>query len=304
MLRRMMPSLTIDCPAKINLALSVGPRDERGYHPLASWMAAMRFSDRLTLHRRSDGDSRHAIRFADDAPVVREVDWPLEKDLAVRAHRLVEAQVGRPLPIDAQLVKRIPTGAGLGGGSSDAAAMLAGLDRLFTLNLSPATLAQMAGQLGCDVAFLLAALHGQPSALAMGLGEQLEPAPLPHPLHVVLVLPDFACPTGPVYAAFDRLSADRARVDERRVRALTQRQPLAAEELFNDLAAAAEAVQPRLGEALRRLRAALSQPIHVTGSGSAMFVIARSADAADALARRVTQEAGLAAVATRSMGGG
>ncbi|MFP4145057.1 MAG: 4-(cytidine 5'-diphospho)-2-C-methyl-D-erythritol kinase [Phycisphaeraceae bacterium] len=289
-------SLLLTCPAKVNLALSVGPPREDGYHPIASWMVAVDFADRLRL--TPSNESRYETRFAEDAPAPQEIDWPLEQDLAFRAHRLLEEHVGRTLPTSAELEKHIPAGAGLGGGSSDAAGMLVGLRRLWELDVTAADLVRLAGELGSDVVFLVAAMLGQSSALVTGTGELIEPIPPAGPLELVLIFPPFGCPTAEVYRAFDEQADTIAPADEVRVRQLLQTRPLPADALFNDLARPAEAVQPRLAEARRRVAEAIDRPVHVTGSGAAMFVL--TADA-EALAEQVRASAGLPAVAAKTL---
>ena len=333
-------AIELACPAKVNLALSVGPpRPSDGMHPIASWMVALRFGDTLRLARAAD--TTFDIRFADDAPVPQPVDWPLEKDLAVRAHALVQQHVGRELPVAAALVKRIPTGAGLGGGSSDAAAVIVGLDRLFRLHLSRAAQLGLAARLGSDVPFFVGVHRGDPSAIVHGVGEHLEPAPLARTLHLVLALPGpaLACPTGPVYRAFDELVAgeDRtSKIEERNgqprpptpdprpptpdprpltpdpqpdppaflgqlpgVRALAARAAASVEAgsppelpgMFNDLTEPAFRVQPPLRDLRRRLAAVWlrgESAVHVSGSGSTLFTLARDPAAAAALAAAAT----------------
>ncbi len=170
------------CPAKLNLTLAVGLPDHspqgRGRHAVVSHMAAINFFDTLDLQPlASKKTSRWHIAFADDAPLPQPVDWPLEKDLAFRAHAAVEQHLGQPFPLDVQLTKRIPAGAGLGGGSADAAGMLFSLGELLGDHLDPNTQLHIARALGTDVAFALLALQGSPTALATGLGDQLQPTP-------------------------------------------------------------------------------------------------------------------------------
>ncbi len=275
--------LLIRCPAKVNLSLSVGaPDPQRGLHPIASWMVALRFADELTLERAAA--STFDIRFVDGR---HQVDWPLEKDLAFRAHGVIEAHVGRSLPIALRLAKHIPPGAGLGGGSSDAAGVLVGLNQLYNLGLSRDTLIALGLQLGSDIGFLVAALSGEPSMVVTGFGDRFDPLPLDRALHLALIFPGFGSPTGPVYAAFDRLRPD-ARVAEK----------LTPDEPFNDLAAAACDVTPRLGEIQQQLSASLAAPVHITGSGSTLFVIA---DDAQRIAEHVKVEHQLDTVATRTL---
>lgn len=278
--------LVIQCPAKVNLSLSVGaPDPQRGLHPIASWMVALRFADELTLERADAGT--FDIQFVEGR---HQVDWPLENDLAYRAHGAIESHVGRPLPIALRLAKHIPPGAGLGGGSSDAAGVLVGVNQLFNLELDRDVLIALGLRLGSDVGFLVAALWGEPSMLVRGFGDRFEPLPLDQTLHLALIFPGFGSPTGPVYAAFDRLHPD-ARVNVRALRG----------EPFNDLAAAACHVTPRLGQIQAALRQTLRMPVHITGSGSTLFVIADDDAHAKRIARQVETEHGLRSVATQTI---
>ena len=287
------------CPAKINLALSIGATAPvcDGLHPIASWMAALGFADRLTLSKSTDGASRFHISFL-DPPTDVQVDWPLEEDLAYRAHALLSERAGQPLPVDLTLEKRIPPGSGLAGGSSNAACALVGLDRLFDLRLGGPVLIDLADQLGSDVAFLVGAALGRSSAVVTEFGRTLEAVPMEHRLHVVLVFAPFGCPTGEVYRAFDESGGRSGKVDVARVRDLARARPIAPDTLFNDLADAACRVRPDLITILARLRATLDLPVHITGSGSALFILTAGPDDAGAVARKVTARTGLPAVPT------
>lgn len=302
----MAHTLSLHAPAKVNLALSVGSPLPGGMHPIASWMVALTFSDALTLARHDDDTSTFDLAFADDAPAppATGVNWPLEKDLVFRAHQRLEAHAQRKLPVRVTLRKRIPTGAGLGGGSSDAAAALVGLDRLLDLKLDRTTLIALGSKLGSDVGFLVGAMLGEPSALVAGLGERVEPAPRRQPIHLVLIFPGVDCPTGPVYQAFDQLHAgERREADAERVRHLVSLEPLPPDAPFNDLADAAMRVRPQLATWRDQLTRELNRPVHVTGSGSTLFVIATDEADAQRLAQRATMTSGLPALATRSMWG-
>jgi len=278
------PTTVLHCPAKINLALSVGSPDGSGYHPIASWMVAVGLHDELHVQPRTpNAPSIYHIDWAADAPQPGAIDWSLRDDLAVRAHRLVEQHVGRSLPIRMRLIKRIPAGAGLAGGSSDAAGMLRALDAAFDLRLDPAVQRDLAMQLGSDPAFFL----GPGSALVTGRGEHLEPLEPKNPIHLVLILPPLHCPTGAVYRAFDEATAgDRTPrpVDVPRVRSLAASDPLPAAALFNDLAEPAMAVTPDLRPLGEQLAAAADRPIHITGSGAGLFALADDAAHATRLA--------------------
>jgi len=296
--------LTLTCPAKVNLALSVASPLASGMHPIVSWMVALNFGDILTLHRMPDDipASSFSMAYASDAPRRQAIDWPLEKDLAYRAHALLESKLQKKLPIQAQLIKWIPTGAGLGGGSSNAAAMLVGLNRLYKLDLSTETLCQWSTELGSDIAFLIGALMGEPSAIIAGTGEQFIPARRETPIHLTLIFPPASCPTGPVYKAFDQLLEGKEKpVEFERVRAQAASRQIQAGDPFNDLAKPACVVAPVLSEAKKTCESLLKQPVHITGSGAAMFTLARNADHARDMAITLTRDAHLPTLATHTL---
>lgn len=305
--------LTFNCPAKINLALSVAPPDAKGMHPIASWMVALAFGDTLTLqhvdaHKQLNQASTFNIFYASDAPVPGVIDWPLEKDLAYRAHQLLQQHAQRPLPLVATLKKRIPTGAGLGGGSSDAAAMLAGVNQLFKLGLDPQKLCELSQSLGSDVTYLTAAVLGKTSALVTGLGEVITPCPMDNLLHVVLIFPGVTCPTGPVYKAFDKALKQHTgtcsfAAELTKVKSLMGRMSAAqlCERLFNDLASPACDVQPILRELQKQATKHVGRPVHVTGSGATLFTLADSQNHAEKLAAQLTTSLNLPVLATHTI---
>lgn len=288
--------------AKVNLALSLGapvdaPESRRGWHPIATWTAAIELWDEVTAERLPPGaSSRCDVSWAPDAPRPTPIDWPVERDLAARAHRLLEREAGRALPASIRVRKRIPVGAGLGGGSSDAAAALRALDALFGLGVGTARLARLGAELGSDVAFFLdeAAEDGGAAALradtpprpaiVAGFGERVDRLPTVQGTAVVLAVPAFSCPTREVYRAFDELGAARLREPE--VRRMGESARPLEEALFNDLAPAAERMRPGLGAFRAAVAAAAGRAAHVTGSGSAVFVPAPDDEAA-AMARAV-----------------
>jgi 4-diphosphocytidyl-2-C-methyl-D-erythritol kinase len=288
----------------VGAPITSGP--DAGYHPIASWMVAVNFTDELTLSDLEPDQPTTLSRvFAPEAPVPSPIDWPAEKDLAFRAHALLEQHVGRRLPVAITVTKRIPVGAGLGGGSGNAAGVLVGLDDFFRLNLPEQTLVDLGAKLGADVAFLVDAMRGRPSAVATGRGEKLAPAPARDLIPIVLIFPPFGCPTRDVYRAFDEAVAKLPAppgVDMPRVQAMLTQSPLPQSAPFNDLAEPACIVRPQLAELRTQLTDVLKIPVHITGSGSTMFVIAPTASTAKALARKITSKSGLPAIATRTLG--
>lgn len=313
-------TLTLRAHAKINLALAVGAAcPPRGYHPICSWFAPIDLHDTLTLSRLGPGEgSRYVVEWAPGAARPSAIDWPTEKDLAVRAHALLGAESG-PLPLEMRLSKRIPAGGGLGGGSSDAAAALIGINRLFGLGLSPARLRELSVSLGSDVAFFIDDEVGaEPArdgggvvrpALVSGFGQTLRRVGRVAG-DVLLIFPPFGCATGAVYRAFDEApSAGEGGLDAPRVEALVAASLAAgridAGALFNDLLAPARRAEPPLGELMDRLDTlarARGGRVHMTGSGSTLFALLAEGGAGDALAaelQAVGSECGCAAVRTK-----
>jgi len=288
--------LRLAAPAKLNLTLHVGPIRGDGFHPVRSIVAKVTLYDDVLLRPRFDGRIALRCTGADCGPA--------EGNLAVRAARLLaEATGAEPGAADIELSKSIPPGAGLGGGSSDAAAVLEGLAELWDIALPPERLAELAGRLGSDVPLFL----GPPAASVSGRGERVEAARV-HPFTAVVHLPPIVCPTAEVYAAFDRLWQNReggvrhgppgahAGVEkgDRHLRCASEPVPFFGEppstwrgELRNDLAAAAFVVS----DELRRTHAALAEaaglPVSVTGSGSGLFILCDDAEEARAVLGRL-----------------
>ncbi|MBK9188617.1 MAG: hypothetical protein IPM33_06620 [Phycisphaerales bacterium] len=263
-----------DAFAKVNLALDVGPPLASGLHPIASWMAPIDLRDTIEIERLADDTpARLEVSWAHDAPRPSPIDWPHDKDLSMRALRALERVLGRALPAAIRVRKRIPVGGGLGGGSSDAAATLLALRELFALPIDDDTLRSHAMTLGSDVAYFIDDAPPRP-AIVEGLGERVtRVARVPGLL--TLVIPSFGCPTGAVYKAFDALPAGTTGTPSgERVRGVHDHAlhaGLVHALLYNALAPAACAVEPRLGQLLNAL-ARIGTP-HVTGSGSCLFLV-------------------------------
>ena len=206
----------------------------------------------------SPGGAAFSLEIVDEAGSGLAVEAG-ESNLVTRALRLLEGELG-PLPGKAVLTKRIPAGGGLGGGSSDAAALLRGLGG----SLGSERLQALAARLGADVAFLV---RGG-TARGTGRGEQLEALPAPPPLPVILAFPDFGCPTGPVYGQWDRERYRPAAGSSVRVVAALRQGSGLTEALGNDLEPAACALFPALHETFAGLREAGCEPVLLAGSGS------------------------------------
>ncbi|MFK7961567.1 MAG: 4-(cytidine 5'-diphospho)-2-C-methyl-D-erythritol kinase [Phycisphaerales bacterium] len=295
----MPDTIHLDAPAKVNLALAVGPPRPDGLHPIASWMATVDLCDELLLTRlEEDRLSRYAILWHDDALRRTDIDWSITSDLAVRAHLAVEQTIGRRLPVQLRLDKRIPVGGGLGGGSADAAAMIVGLERLFGLSLDAADRHRIAHELGSDVPFLL----DGGSAFVGAVGEVIEPHADTPSIPMVLAFPETTCPTGPVYAEFDTQSPGPLREDAVR-RLFTPGSAPAPDALFNDLAPPAMRRHPELMDVAATFAGLAERPAHLSGSGSTLFVVCDDPMHAEYLARATVEQLGLPAVAAITRGG-
>lgn len=188
-------------PAKINLFLDVIRKREDGYHDLGTVFQTVDVGDTLEFSSRDDGE----IHLDYSNPQ----EYPVESDLVYKAAVALRSHVGKlDLGADIFLDKVMPLGAGLGGGSADAAAALRALNRLWELRLSPAELERVGAKLGADVPFLV---RGG-TAFAEGIGERLsfmEPLDLPAGKVLVIATPHDAVPTKDAYAGVPKSGPDR-----------------------------------------------------------------------------------------------
>src|SRR5262252_5310621 len=161
-----MRTLTVPAPAKLNLFLHVTGRRADGYHMLETLFVALDFGDTITLALRDDGAITRSGK---------EFGVAVQQDLSVRAASVLQRASGCTSGVDVTVVKRIPLGGGLGGGSSDAASVLLALNRLWDLGMSRARLMEIGLALGADVPFFV---FGSP-AFGSGVGEVLNAVTLP-----------------------------------------------------------------------------------------------------------------------------
>jgi len=250
--------IMLHAPAKINLNLLVGPLGSDGFHPIDSFVVKITLYDALELRARSDGRILLDCGHTDCGPP--------EKNLVTRAAKLLAAERD-VCGVDIKLRKVIPASAGLGGGSSDAAAALCGLNELWGLGCDNAALCSIAARLGSDVPLFL----GPAASRMTGRGECLAPLEVSD-FAAVVVLGGYVCSTAEVYGAYDRLGASAS--GQLDASLLAAGPPsMWRDMLHNDLAQAAMDVCPQLAGLRDRIRAEVDVPVHVTGSGSAMFML-------------------------------
>jgi 4-diphosphocytidyl-2-C-methyl-D-erythritol kinase len=177
--------MQVSAPAKINLSFHISGRRADGFHEIETLMAPISLADRLTIEARPRGET--GIEFSCDDPSV-----PAGEDnLVVRAARLFQDATKVAAGLKIILEKKIPHGAGLGGGSSDAASTLLGLNELFATGLEENKLIELGAQLGSDVPFFIV----RSPAICRGRGEIVAPTELPGRFQLLLVKPDFGVPT-------------------------------------------------------------------------------------------------------------
>ncbi len=247
-------------PAKLNLFLHVVGKRPDGYHLLQSVFVLVDWADTLHIERRADGRlQRHDVLGGRHAPSL-----PAE-DLCLRAARLLQAETGCALGADIHLEKRLPAGAGMGGGSSDAATTLLALNRLWNCGLPLSRLLVLGLKLGADVPFFL----GGGPAFVEGIGEVLHP----------LTLPDqrFAVLKGPAGLATKDIFSSPLLARSENLAIVTGFPALGgtAERLVqgfgrNDLQPAAEAISSDVRDALALLSKSFGNA-RMTGSGAAVF---------------------------------
>ena len=274
-----MNSITLPAHAKVNLHLSVLGKRPDGYHELVTLFERIDLADEVQVERASGA----GIELVCNEPGV-----PSDvANLAVRAALQYREASGWPGGLRIRLEKRIPVGGGLGGGSSDAAAVLLALQRLSGGALPQEHLMECARGLGADVAFFAADV---PWALGRDRGDRIEPLPLKVSLWHLLVTPDFPIPTKEVYRAFkltgpppDATLLLRAleRGQIHRIRPL----------LFNALEPAVEVLYP----AIRRVKSDLEEITglpkpRVSGSGSSVFAVCESKEGAESAAEKIRRQ--------------
>jgi 4-diphosphocytidyl-2-C-methyl-D-erythritol kinase len=281
--------LVLRTSAKVNLALEVLGKRGDGYHEIATVLQAVDLFDRLTMEMADSLSLR-----TDDPELPTD-----EGNLVMRAARLLQKTAGIEKGARLRLQKRIPVAAGLGGGSSDAAATLLGLNRLWGLRWPRARLQELAVELGMDVPFFL----GTGRAVARGRGERLEALPGGGGYALVVVNPRTPLSTREVYgrvpAGWHAEPTGTGRVME----ALRRRSVAAlAAALTNNLEQVVEPMLPVIGRMKAALLAAGALGAIMSGSGPTVFGLARSLDHARQIRSRVSR-AGWACWAVRTNSG-
>jgi 4-diphosphocytidyl-2-C-methyl-D-erythritol kinase len=267
-----MDSVLVSAPAKINLALAVGPPRADGFHPLHTVYQAVDLCDELRASRRDDGEITIAVSSgaADGVPLD-------ERNLAVRAARALREHAGIEAGVSLTLRKVIPVSGGMAGGSADAAAALVACDALWELGTSRERLLRLGAELGSDVPFCL--VGG--TALGTGRGERVSPVLARGTYHWVLGCFERGLSTPEVFAEHDRISTrdGTPQVRPQLMSALVSADPVVlGDALHNDLQAAALSLRPDLRAGLDIGRECGALGAMVSGSGPTLMFLASGPD--------------------------
>ena len=278
--------MKIRAPAKINLTLRVVGRRADGYHLIDSIMVPVSLYDEIEIRKRGS-TARHGRVDEMIRITCGHAALPLGKEnIVYRAAERIMKKAGKLQPVWIDIRKRIPVGAGLGGGSTDAAATLLVLNRLLKLRLSLSDLEKIGLSLGADVPFFI---RGQP-ARARGIGERLEPLPALPRFWALIVFPGFPVSTSWVYGKL------RVTLTKPKVNISIENPPKNFDELTNLLANDLESVTlkqyPEIGLLKERLLREGAARVLMSGSGSSVFGLFKSQRAARAGYRRMRTEEG------------
>ena len=277
-----MRSLVILAPAKINLILKVLGHRPDGYHELSTLFHRISLCDRITF-RKIDRPKFHLV--VKGAKLGRTQD-----NLVYHAYQLLNKLIHWEGGVEVVLEKKIPHAAGLGGGSSDAAHFLIGMNQLLKLGLSLKTLLKLGARLGSDVPFFL---HEANQAVGTGRGEKIRMLPSKNKRWFVLLMPSFKISTSLVYKVFDSMPLTRISHDATITSALSNRKekdwPYAF--LENDLYPASCVVRPQLKRFDMLYKELGIKQWLMSGSGPAMFSIHRSKREAQSVAQLIRRRA-------------
>ena len=286
-------AVVVDAPAKVNLFLRVLGRREDGFREIETVFQALSLADEVRVEATTERDARAVARDSVTLEVEGPDLGPPESNLAVRAARRFQEATGFRARVHIGLTKRIPAGAGLGGGSSDAAAVLRCMASLAGFE-DEELLHGIACELGSDVAFFVG---DSPLALGRGRGEVLTPmAALPE-AHLVLALPPVHVSTADAYAALPSDSAGEVRpLDLSAALDWDWVIPLAE----NDFEAVVSGAHKEVGASLDGLRAMGAEVALLSGSGAASFGLFADRNRAAAAATNLTARLGWPVLVTRT----
>jgi 4-diphosphocytidyl-2-C-methyl-D-erythritol kinase len=278
--------LRLIAPAKINWTLEVLGRRPDGFHEVKTILQTIDLADSLELETAAELTLEAT---GEGLP-------PPEEDLTMRAARLLRERTGYGGGARMRLTKTIPIAAGLGGGSSDAAAALRGLDRLWGLALPHERLVELAAEVGSDVPFFL---RGG-TALAEARGERITPLPDAGRTAILVVVPPLSIPekTRRMYSLVGLKDYSGGAASDRLADALRQGRPLRESDLYDVFGSLAFQVFPELQTCRQALIQAGAGAVHLAGSGPALFMLLRDEEQGERLTQAAANAGAKAFVTT------
>lgn len=287
-------SVTVRVPAKVNLQLSVGPRESDGYHNLVSVFQAVSIFDEVTITESHPGSGVTIAVTGDQTHGVPEDD----SNLAVKAAKLIGQRFNIDVDVHIEVRKSIPVAGGMAGGSADAAATLVAMDALYKLEASREELFALGAELGSDVPFMISG----GTAVGTGRGDQLTAALSRGTYHWVFALSTVGLSTPSVYAECDRMRAEleiaAPKVSDSLMQALLSGDPVAVgQSLHNDLQSAACSLRPALSLVLEVGREYGALGALVSGSGPTVAFLVADEEAGLDLAVALTASGVVGSVA-------
>lgn len=254
-------------PAKINLALEVLHRRPDGYHEVDTVMTTLDLADRVVITQREAGAGLEVVLTGTYA---RGIDP--EDDLSGRAAQLIAEEAGRSPDVRIEVEKRIPSPAGLGGGSSDAAAVLRGLNALWSLGLGTEALSVLGARIGSDVPFFITG----GTARCTGRGDRVETLRDMRPLRMLILVPPLPpgeAKTARRYAALTPQDFGHGHVSQRLAHRIARNAPPPTNDLVNVFERVIERTQPELVAHYAAYSAAGAPRLHLCGAGPAVFLL-------------------------------
>lgn len=268
-----MNTLTLNSYAKLNLYLEVLNKRKDNYHNIKTIFERIDLADKIILKSRRD----KKINITCNVTAVPRDNT----NLAWRSAKLLQDSFNIDKGVDIKIIKRIPVGSGLGGGSSNAASVLLGLNKLWKLNLAENKLAGLAGKLGCDVPFFI---YNSPFALGEARGDKIKPLKALYSVRLwhILVVPNIEVSTASIYKRWDKyfktfkLTVPRYNVNIMNLALKKGNFPLIGDALFNSLEPVTAALYPQIDAIKERLIQLGVKSILMSGSGPAVFGIVSS----------------------------
>lgn len=282
-----MRRIEVLAPAKLNLGLEVVRRRTDGYHDLVTIFQTISLADRLTLTSIPDGRGRTILEV--DVPELAGSD-----NLVARAIDALRSASGLQHSLDVYLEKHIPTAAGLGGASSDAAATLQALNRLWDCRLDSRSLHAIATTIGSDVPFFLSG----GTALATGRGDRIERLPSMSSGCFVVIVPELDSPlvrkTAILYSSLKPDDMSDGSLIREQAERIVRNEPLAPFLLANTFERALYELRPEIAGVKRHLEAAGAPFAVLSGAGPAHYSLLPTIEAAEAVAARLVEDWGRA----------